>query len=294
MRVEKVTDPMDSRLLSYSREHASEHDSSYLPGDDFTISADYPAYLLLDNERAVGAVVLMRTSRYLNVQRGRFSILHSMLGSAQAYSMLLTAIRPHFKDLRNVYMFIPESQSATAAILAGFGFRIERYSYVLRRVAAATAPIIFPDRITLEPLIPDDKSGLAEFATCINTTFSDEPGHIDSSADDIAGWFEASDYLDGGICLLKRDEDVVGTLCVTRDNEDPKSADISALGVLAEYRGQGLGRALLRYAIAFAAGKGIYRIVLSVSAANETALSLYRSEGFEVSESVACYVLDCA
>jgi mycothiol synthase len=294
LRVERVTDPKDTRLLTYSREHASEHDSSYLPGDDFAISADYPAYLLLDDERSVGAVVLIRSSRYLKVQRGRFSILHSILGSKQAYSMLLSAIRPHFKDLRSVYMFLPESQSTTATILADLNFRIERYSYVLQRTAPATAQGKIPDGYTLDHLVAEDKPGLTNFAAGLNASFSEEPGHIDSSADDIAAWFGASDYLEGGICLLKRDEEAIGTICVMRDNEDSQAADISALGVLAEHRGQGLGRALLRYAVAFAAGNGLHRVGLSVSAVNEAALSLYKSEGFVVSEAVSCHALDCA
>ena len=62
----------------------------------------------------------------------------------------------------------------------------------------------------------------------------------------------------------------------------------------ARQRGRGLGRALLRYACAFAAGRGLDPVVLSVNAENDTALGLYQAEGFAVAEAVVCYALDCA
>src|SRR4030067_1313109 len=121
LRLVKVTEAGDSRLLSYCAEHGLEHDSSFLPGRDFALSPDYPAYLLLKKGTPVGAVVLMRSGRYVAAQRGRLSILHSVLGSQHAYSMLLEAIRLHFRDLGTVYMFLPETRRDTRLILTQLG-----------------------------------------------------------------------------------------------------------------------------------------------------------------------------
>ncbi len=244
LRLERVTDAGDMRLLNYCAEHGSEHDSSSLPGRDFNLSPDYPAYLLLEEERPVGAVVLIRTSRYRGAQKGRFSILHSVLGSPRAYSMLLGAIHPHFRDLRTVTMFIPEGLHDTGLILAQLGFHIERYSFVLRREGQTAAQASFPEGCVVQHLAPSDRHELGEFAMCLNAAFTHLEGHIDLSGSDISAWFEEEGYLEGGLCLLRRKQEPVGTVWVTKDNEDSKAGDISAFGLLSTHRGKGLGRTL--------------------------------------------------
>jgi ribosomal protein S18 acetylase RimI-like enzyme len=52
------------------------------------------------------------------------------------------------------------------------------------------------------------------------------------------------------------------------------------MGVLPEYRGQGIGRRLLEACIAKAWARGITRIELEVRADNERAIGLYKSVGF--------------
>lgn len=52
------------------------------------------------------------------------------------------------------------------------------------------------------------------------------------------------------------------------------------MGVLAEYRGLGIGRRLLEACIAKAWAKGITRVQLEVRADNERAIGLYKALGF--------------
>ena len=54
------------------------------------------------------------------------------------------------------------------------------------------------------------------------------------------------------------------------------------MGVLAAWRGQGLGRGLLDQALSAAWGIGFRRVELEVYASNTAALNLYRSRGFVV------------
>jgi ribosomal protein S18 acetylase RimI-like enzyme len=54
------------------------------------------------------------------------------------------------------------------------------------------------------------------------------------------------------------------------------------LGVVPGERTIGLGRAMLRWALAYFAGKDVDEVGLLVSGENPSALALYRSEGFEV------------
>ena len=62
-----------------------------------------------------------------------------------------------------------------------------------------------------------------------------------------------------------------------------RRGDVALVGVLPEYRGLGLGRALLRWGVYELRSRGAREITLSVEARNERAMSLYRQEGFEPS-----------
>ena len=54
------------------------------------------------------------------------------------------------------------------------------------------------------------------------------------------------------------------------------------MGVMAEYRGQGIGAMLLSACLVKAAAKGISRVVLEVRADNSAAIHLYEKAGFAV------------
>jgi RimJ/RimL family protein N-acetyltransferase len=70
--------------------------------------------------------------------------------------------------------------------------------------------------------------------------------------------------------------------CDIRRETIPVYAHVGHLGMglLAEYRGQGIGERLLRAALQAARAEGFERIELSVYARNERAAALYRKVGF--------------
>lgn len=61
----------------------------------------------------------------------------------------------------------------------------------------------------------------------------------------------------------------------------PPDADVQTIAVAQEEQGAGIGRALLRAAVAHAWDAGCTRMFLEVRADNEAALRLYRAAGFE-------------
>lgn len=283
-----------AQLVSYSLEHGPEHDDSFLAGRDFSLSVDHPAHLLLSDGAVVGAVCLMRTQRYIAVRRGRFSILHSILNTKEAYSKLLEVIRQHFSGLDSVYLFVPEKKHDTATYLACLGFHIERFSYVLQNGEAVSAHPHFPDGYSVHPLAPSDGDDISEFARCINENFSGLAGHTDSSPDAIRARFDNEGYVPGGIALLKWNTEAVGTLWVMREQENRNAGELLAFSINECHRGRGLGRALLRTAKGFALRNGLNPLILSVNAENEGALRLYESEGFVRTKTMACCALECA
>ena len=58
--------------------------------------------------------------------------------------------------------------------------------------------------------------------------------------------------------------------------------EVAVLGVVPEWRGRGLGRALLRHGSRWLRDRGFERVMLQVDGENERALTLYRQERFEI------------
>lgn len=292
LHIERVTPDNAGRLVRYSAERGAEHDGSYLPGTGFRVVPEQPSYLLVEGEAVVGAASLMITPRYTRIGAGRFAIFHAAQGSSAAYAMLFAAVQPHLGGLRKVYLFLPEKAQATAAILTGLGFHIERYSYVLRKAPAVPGRVVWPEGAAVRALAPDDAVGGRQFAECLNDSFARLAGHADLSADDVRSFFDEPEHLQGGIRLLEQDGAPIGTVMVMRDSEDAGQAEVTALGIVTAQQGRGLGRRLLRHAVDFAVRRGFGSVVLSVNAENETALWLYRSEGFAVIDTMVCYAQD--
>jgi mycothiol synthase len=78
--------------------------------------------------------------------------------------------------------------------------------------------------------------------------------------------------------LAEVKEEVVG---MVRRGEWDGIGDITALGVVPKWRGQGIGRALLIDATRWLFQQGFSKVALEVATDNPNALQLYRSVGFE-------------
>jgi ribosomal protein S18 acetylase RimI-like enzyme len=74
---------------------------------------------------------------------------------------------------------------------------------------------------------------------------------------------------------------IVGWCDISRDSVPTYAHEgMLGMGVLADFRGRGLGERLLRTTLAAAAGAGFERVALSVYASNTRAAALYRKVGF--------------
>ena len=289
MEIIQVKQENQERLFKYSSKYGPEHDSSFLPGRDFSVTHEHPSYLLVDAGQTIGAVSLMRTPRFLGAGKGRFSILHSNRGRESDYARLLGAIRPHFQGLREVFLFLPEHQDQTAKILAGLGFQVERFSFVLQRSGPALPEPVFPEGVYVQPLSSGDRDGIRRFSACLNQEFKGLAGHTPSSPEDIASWFADQSYLENGLCLLIKGGEAIGTIAMMKDVDDQGAGEILAFGILPGQQGKGLGRSLFRYGFNFLLKWGLTPVFLAVNGENHTALKLYRSEGFHLIESVVCH-----
>jgi RimJ/RimL family protein N-acetyltransferase len=83
------------------------------------------------------------------------------------------------------------------------------------------------------------------------------------------------------VFVAKASEGLVGRLSVARDPH-PASFHVADLGLMvaADYRRQGIGRALLERAVKWARANGIAKLELHVFPHNEPAIALYERFGF--------------
>jgi mycothiol synthase len=292
LTIEAVTRENAADFVAYCRTYGPQHDESYLPEQGDIPTPDQPSYLLMRRDDLVGAVSLLRQPRFMQIGKGRFAILHSLLNTPKAYSTLLNAVRPHFDGLHSIYLFLPQTLTATAAILRQLGFAVERYSYVLVHSGKDVPSSNFPDGFRLMAVKAEDSNGLRLFADLINRNFSHLAGHTHATIETIGEMFSDPGYFPGGIALLMEGEKAVGTLAVMREYDNPNAAEIMAFSLAKEYRGRGLGRALLRAAMHVGLQAGLKPIYLSVNAENEGALQLYLSQGFHPQETMVCYALE--
>jgi RimJ/RimL family protein N-acetyltransferase len=88
-------------------------------------------------------------------------------------------------------------------------------------------------------------------------------------------------YSDAAVFVAEGEDGIVGRLSLGRDPH-PASRHVADLGLMvaAGHRRQGIGRALLEQAVAWAAEVGVRKLELHVFPHNEGAIALYESFGF--------------
>ena len=171
MTIIPVTSENAAEYIRYCRSHGAEHDESYLPDERFVPTEDFPAYLLMAGDDAVGAVGLMRTEPYRSKGKARLTILHSIDASTEAYALLLAAIRPHTEDLHSVYGFLPEAKAKVRQCWEDLDFEIERFAYLLAYRSQETPEVDIHEGFSLTGLSPDDESGVRELCDLWNANY---------------------------------------------------------------------------------------------------------------------------
>ncbi|PRB16027.1 ribosomal protein S18-alanine N-acetyltransferase [Microbacterium sp. MYb62] len=124
--------------------------------------------------------------------------------------------------------------------------------------------------MTLRDATPDDLDAIMAIE---NRSFPTDAWSSETMAAELAS-------PHGRYLVDEHDDAVVGYGGV-RALQGSADADIQTIAFLAEHRGQGRGRALLRALLAAAAARGAREVFLEVRADNPSAEGLYLAEGFE-------------
>jgi len=292
MKVTALTDRLVPLFIDYYCRYSPEQDESFPPHDDYTARADEPVYMLVGERGNIsGAAALMLHKEYTEAKTGKFRIFHCIRKNAADYGLLLAEILKHTKGLNNIYCFIQEKQTSVRRAWESLGFRIKRYSWVLKRKTDDFQPPVFPGGYEIKTF----RAGKDEQVWCdiINESFADMQGHIQMYPSKIDQWRREQSFLGDGMKILWHNNKPVGTMALTKDFVNGEEVIfIAAVGVLNSFQGRGLGRNMLRAGIEYGKNFGIRYVMLSVNAENERAADLYINEGFKKETLIICYSLE--
>lgn len=292
--VEQITQKNKELYVSYCQKYRFEHDESDLYDEELEKfdpdPVKQPTFCLKDASGSVAGMVSVRCLPYLDDQRrGRFSIIHAVDTSHEAYEMLYSAIEPYVRVMDHLFLFIPESKSEVADILKEIGFQLDRYVWVLDRDDLPVASIILPEGYEIKAYM--DEKDAEDWCKVRNRAFATLKGSETPIAEaDVIKMVNTPSTVPGGMLFLKKDGEAIGVIRVGKEVEEDKTyAFIGPVAVLPEYQGKGLGKLLLRAGIAFGQANEMPRAMLCVNAENERAADLYLSEGFKKQVVMMCY-----
>jgi len=170
-----------------------------------------------------------------------------------------------------------QPNEAAAAFATAHGFAPVRWFWSMERPHAPVATVAWPAGISVRAFDGSD-GALRDWNACYNDSFAENYLTMSSTVDDCRAITRLDHFRPEGMLLAYRNGDCVG-FC--RNALYPGFGEIDVLGVAGAARGIGLGRALLRWGVGWLESREVPHVRLMVDAENETALRLYRSEGFE-------------
>ena len=202
--------------------------------------------------------------------------------------------------LAEILLYVPTTTASLAFARAmGMAYRSSLWRFGLAAGSNLPAPE-WPADVAVRPL--GDWLPLPRYVDLLNTSFADHPSPISWTIEEIERHHARPDYDPTTTMLvapIERPDDPIAFARIAlgpaeddtdgEDGEDGEDGapdalpvgDVRLIGVLPDWRGRGLGRELLRWAVAELRLRGAGRIQLSVEAENERALGLYRRAGFE-------------
>ncbi|AIQ46458.1 hypothetical protein R70723_11675 [Paenibacillus sp. FSL R7-0273] len=296
MKIAALEQESFDEFLGYCRRHRSQLDDSFLIDEElaeFRLNEENPTYIAVDPQgRIAGAASLMLNDYSRRGRKARLRILHAEEEEPVVYRELLQAVLRHAAGMDKLNIFAPVMNKAEANKLAGAGFTVERYTYVLERDIKELPDIGQPEQYELRAFKPGaDEEVWSEVR---NAGFARLQGSETPVTPEMVKAMTAeADYIGGGMLLLYHDDKAVG---IVRGSDDDYGGErvmsIGPLALLPEYQGKGLGRVLLRAALQVAQASGYSKSILCVNAENEQAKALYTGEGFREAEALACYKYD--
>jgi mycothiol synthase len=189
--------------------------------------------------------------------------LHAIRDAHGLYELNLSAWQPN---------------PAAEGFAARHGFRHARNFWRMERPLGPVAKPQWPAGIVMHTFDGSERA-LADFNEAYNRAFADHYHYVRSTVEEARVVTRQRHFRPDGVALAYRGDACVG-FCRNARYGEP--GEVAVIGTVPEARGIGLGRALLRWGIAWLQDDFARPLYLMVDGENESALTLYRSEGFQV------------
>ncbi|MGA4838029.1 GNAT family N-acetyltransferase [Streptomyces sp. G45] len=259
------------------------------------VDLERDSWLVFDGGRLVGYGLLWDESGGERIDVDHYALPDQEAAAQHLFDLMeaRAAERAAANGAARAVLHLQLSLAPTVApeALRARGWRpVRRYNVLTRALSPATDPAPAPrPGVTLRPCLaePDRRRAHA----LLQETFTD---HFDFQPRTYAQWLDDIDAerVDWSLIWIAHVEGR-GDVAALRSHDDRAAmAWISALGVRAEARGQGLASHLLRHAFGHYAARGRDRIGLGVDTDNSTgALALYERHGMTLDFAVDTWEL---
>jgi mycothiol synthase len=184
-------------------------------------------------------------------------------------------------------LYVPTHLEASRRFAEALGFRYRSSLWRFELPAGSSTPApTFPPAVVVRPWSPDED--IDAWVVFMIASFEGHPSAISPTPEVIRAVNARPDFDPNGILIVSPADEPglkvafarVELLDPTEDAGSPVGY-VNMIGVLPAWRGRGLGRELLRWAVTYLRGRGAGLVELSVEAANDRATELYRRHGFE-------------
>ena len=189
-------------------------------------------------------------------------------------------------DLGEISLYVPAGGAGPEFAKAmGLAYRSSMWRLDLAPDSVVPGPS-FPDAVIARTF--GDWIPVQSFVSLLNDSFAGHPTPMSWTVEEIQYAHSRPEFDPTTVLLIAPTEapdQPVGlvrtSIAPPEEGDSAPIGDVRLVGVIPEWRGQGLGREMLRWAVAQLQTRGAGRISLSVEAENELALRLYRRAGFE-------------
>ena len=178
-----------------------------------------------------------------------------------------------------VHISLPCGGLAARRLARSMGFGIARRHWEMRlRDPAQVPPPRIPSGFTLRSFVDGDEKALRDIQ---NLAFSRHWGFSPNTVEEV-GYRTRMSLCRPEDILFVTLEDKVAGFCWTRMEEGSRDVTgfISMMGTHPEFRGRGLGEAVMKAGVSYLRDTGVARVNLTVDSQNPSAIKIYYAGGF--------------
>ncbi len=223
----------------------------------------------------------------------RLSVIPGSRAGKTAAELINAAVeRADELQLAVVHADLRETDQVARGLFAGLGFRpARRYTEMTLDLRLAPSAESKHKNLSHRPLEPGTE---AEFTELQNRVFDGSWGFCPNTTPEILQQLNAPGFSHDGVILAYIGTESAGycwTAEILRPGHEGGTAigRIHMMGIVPEFRGQGLGKQILRSGLDHLESKGIQTVELTTDNENLAAFSLYKRSGFKPKTDLVWY-----